>query len=331
MFDYFYSSARVRALEVGLLGREAMLRLSESASLREAYAMLEELGWTVKSKDGQYLREEMLENRLTSAYREILELTEGIDTRIFALWRYPYDCNNLKGAIKCFARDLPCEGLLSALGTVEAQNAVSAVRDANFDAFPTHMAQAASEAISSYAKTKNPQMIDLLLDRACYLDMLEAAEESGVEYAAALVRAKIDLINLVTCVRVMRMNQGEAGRSLLCDALLLGGTLSESFLMELYDMEERQLWERLLYTDYKSFSEAVGSHSPTLTVVERSADNAWMEKIKEAKFISCGPEVLIGFLLGVECEVRNLRVILAGLAAGISGDTVRERVRESYV
>ena len=41
--------------------------------------------------------------------------------------------------------------------------------------------------------------------------------------------------------------------------------------------------------------------------------------------------VLIGYLLGSEYEVRNLRILLAGLEAGLPAATLRERMRESYV
>ena len=102
-------------------------------------------------------------------------------------------------------------------------------------------------------------------------------------------------------------------------------------LMETYDAEESSLWERLHYTDYKKFAESVSSSHPTLTEVERAADNVWLARVRDAKFIPCGPEVLIGYLLAVENDVRNLRIILAGRAAGLSAESIMERIRESYV
>lgn len=280
---------------------------------------------------GDVLRDAGLLARLSGAYREIKQLTEEKNTAVFDLWRYPYDCNNVKAAIKCFIRGIDPVAMLLDFGTVSIDEIQKAVRSNDFSALPSHMQAAAGEAVKIYSKTRNPQQIDFMLDRACYMDMLDAAEKSGVEYAVKLVKSKIDLINLAICVRALRMQSGEAGKTLLSDALLDGGTLDHAFLLELYAMEERQLWERLLYTDYKRFAEAISTQTPTLTEVERAADNAFMELVREAKFIACGPEVLIGYLLGVECEVRNLRIILAGKAAGLNAETVMERIRESYV
>lgn len=333
MSDYFYSSARVRALETGLLQNDALARVLEAPTLDAAYSMLEEYGVKLKRnpENDKILREETLLFRLSSAYAEIASLTEELDKSLFALWRYPYDCNNIKAAIKCFARGISCDDLLFDFGTVSAEEIKTAVRTNDFSVLPKHLSDAAQEAVAVYARTQNPQQIDLILDRACYADMLDAAEQSGVEYAVKLVRTKIDLLNLVMCLRVMRMQSGEAGKMLLRDALLQGGTVSSDDVLDLYEMEEKALWEKLLYTDYRTFAEAVASKHPTLTEVERAADNAFMAVVREARFIACGPEVLIGYLLGMENEVRNIRVLLAGKGAGLPSETVWERVRDSYV
>lgn len=332
MSDYFYSSARVRALETALLSHDMLLRLSECTSLESAYKQLTEHGFPLISdrEGGRVLRDETLQSRLSDAYREVSELTEDAPTELFGLWRYPYDCNNVKAAIKCFFRGVDCDGMTFDFGTVHLSDVVRAVRERDFSCLPSHMAEAAGEAMESYSKNHNPRQIDLLLDRACYRDMLDAAEASKVNFAVRLIKEKIDLSNLLMCVRVTRMQSGDAGRALLCEAFLEGGELSVSFLLDLYAMEEKQMWERLLYTDYKHLAEALSATS-TLTEVERAADNVWMETVREAKFVSCGAEVLIGYLLGVEAEIKNLRIVLAGLATGLDGDKIRERIREGYV
>ena len=333
MADYFYACARARALEAGLLGKEGLQTLSEASNLDACYAMLEERGYSLKKdeRSGAVLREESLLSVLVAAYEEISELTKDADKSVFAMWRYPYDCNNVKAAIKCFVRQKDPASMMLDIGTVPAEEIVGAVRTNDFSLLPTHMAEAAAEATAAFAKTGNPQLIDLLLDRACYCDMLEAAQNSGEEYAVRLVKTKIDLINLVTCVRILRMKSGEAGKMLLMDSLLEGGFLPADLTVELYEAGERGFWERLLYTDYKRFAEEIGEKEPSLTAVERASDNMWMNVAREARFVACGAEVLIGYLIGVECEVRNVRIILAGKAADLPSETVWERIRDSYV
>ena len=332
MSDYLYSSARVRALENSLLGREDLAHLAECATVESIVASLEEYGWEIiRDKDGVCEREKTLLHRLEQAHCEISELTEGEATRLFALWRYPADCNNLKAAIKCFFRKIDPTHLMLDYGTVDAETVVRAVTEGNPSALPDFLAEAAREAMEDYAKNKNPQVIDLTIDKACYRAMLKAAEESRSSYAIELIRTRIDLINLVMCVRVKRMASGAMERALLEQSLLDGGVIAHGDMMELYDTEETALWERLLYSDYKRFAEAMSSPAPSLTEVERAADNAWLTRVREAKFVPFGPEVLIGYLLAVENDVRNLRMIMAGRVSGLSVERIMERIRESYV
>jgi V/A-type H+-transporting ATPase subunit C len=91
------------------------------------------------------------------------------------------------------------------------------------------------------------------------------------------------------------------------------------------------LWAKLRSTDYLTLSERVEQSDGSLTAVERIADNFWMDMIRETKFIPVGLEVMVSFLLAHEYEVKNLRIVLAGKEAGIASETIRERIRDSYV
>ncbi len=331
MSDYFYSSARVRALETAIVGAEALVRLAQATSAEAAYAQLAEYGITVRrDPSGRAEVEETLLSRLRAAYAELETLIAEQDPRAVMLWRYPYDCNNLKAAIKGFLREIDPLPMTFDFGTVPTEEVCRAVRTKDFSSLPHVLSRGAEEALAVYARTKDPQRIDLTLDRACYREMLDAAEQSGVAFAVRLVKARIDLVNIITCIRVMRMNCGSAGELLLAEALLEGGVLPRDLFEALFHMEERQALERLLYTDYKTFAESI-SAGDGLGAIERAADNAFMAIVREARFVACGPEVLVGYLLGVECEVRNLRVILSGLASGLASDILMERIRDSYV
>ena len=98
--------------------------------------------------------------------------------------------------------------------------------------------------------TGNPQQVDLILDAACYADMLDAAKESGISLAVRLVETKIDLTNLMTCLRLIRMDLGSAGEAFLQESLLSGGTVATSILTEAYAAGESALAEQLAYSRY---------------------------------------------------------------------------------
>lgn len=331
MADIMFGSARIRSLENAMIGRDRIARLLECRSEEEAYAALSEMGVTpvTDPETGKILREETLLSIQSSAYAEAVELCSDPD--LIRVWQMPYDCNNIKAAIKCFKRGIDPSGMMFEFGTVPPAAVIRAVTESRFEELPPLLSDAAGEAVSEFSKTANPQTVDLILDGACYSAMLTLAKKSKNEYAARLVEAKIDLVNLMTVIRLLRMRCGEAGRLLLRGAVLPGGKLDASLLEEYYSTGESGMWEKLLYSDYARFASLVAESDRGLTAIERIADDCWMDFVREAKMIPFGDEVVIGYLLGTECALRNIRIILSGLAAGLAASTIRERIRESYV
>ena len=329
MNDYLYDSARVRSLEKALIGREGIEQLLGARDVGELILRLNEMGVaSVTDADGHFLREEMLLQILRNAYGELHEaIAENAE---LALWLYPYDCNNVKAAIKGFFRKIDPRSMMFDFGTVGIDAVIRMVEEATFTTLPSAMREAAVQAMATYAKQRDPQRIDLLLDRACYADMLAAAKNSP--FAFDVVTMKIDMTNLLTLVRILRMRSGEAGRMLLCDALIEGGTLSAQSLLFLYDEGEEAVWQTLSRNErYERLAQSINATACSLTDVERCIDNFLMDRVREAKWIASGAEVLIGFLLAHEYDVKNLRILFASKQAGLPVQTIRERIRESYV
>ena len=331
MADYLYESARVRVLETRLLGKEGIETLLGAKDLADAVSRLADLGISpVTDAEGRFLREETLSRLLRDAYAELSDVMEK--DLALALWRYPYDCNNVKAAIKGRIRGIDPRSMLFDFGTFDVDTVLKMVETEDFSALPEHMRAAAVDALDAYAKSKNPQTIDLILDSACYADMRAAAARSGVEAASRLVCLRIDLCNLLTVVRILRMERsGNTGRQLLEAALIEGGTLSIETLTEWFEGGEELLWERLYYTPLSGISVELSRGERTLTDVERSLDNYQTYVLREAKYAAFGAEVLIAYLVAVEYEVRNLRILLAGKSVGLDAATIRERIRDAYV
>ena len=331
MKDYLFDCARIRAKEVGLVGRDRLEELMSAKTLTETLHRLSEMGAEVvtEAETKRFLREETLLKILRTAYADVIAASP--DDKALRLWLYPYDCNNVKAAIKCFFRELDPRSMMFEFGTLGIDEIVRMVQNGDFSALPHFMRSGASEAMSSYAKNRDPQKIDLLMDAACYADMQAAARESGVAFAEKLVRVKIDMTNILTTVRVLRMKSGELGRLLLRDALLVGGEIDTKDLVRWCEDGEETLWERLYYSTYGKLAEAVGQTDRTLSAIERCTDDCLMSYVREAKFASYGAEVLIGYLLAREYEVKNLRILLAGRELGLPTETIRERMRNGYV
>ena len=326
-----YESARLSLLELRMIGTERMERLLGSGSMETCLRYLAEYGVEIRrdKESGAFLREETLEARLKAVYEELFS---AVGQPLFLkLWLYPYDCHNIKAAIKCRQREIDPREMLFDCGTLSVETVLQAVQSHDYSALPPLLASAAEEASQAFAASGNPQTVDFILDRACYRAMAEDATESGVPIAAELVRLKIDLTNLMTAVRLVRMRGNGSVRGLLGEAFLEGGTVSLEDLLLWCGSGEEGLWRELRRGAFEKFALAAGGEEATLSQIERAADNCMIGAVREAKRAVYGAEMLIGYLLGGEYEVRNLRILLAGMELSHSVEAIRERIRDCYV
>ena len=124
---------------------------------------------------------------------------------------------------------------------------------------------------------------------------------------------------------------GEVGRRTLGEFFLPGGTVGEPDLAAWSEAGEETLLSRLHRTDCERFAKRAAETDGTAAALERAADDELMEVAREAKMVSFGAEILVGYLIAREYEVKNLRILLAGKSVGLTTDALRERMRLSYV
>ena len=337
--EYMYASARIRALENRLIGRERMALLMEARSSDEVMDRLAEFGLSPAETDGETAalpvgevqsraREGMLLAVLREAYQEVE--TSVPDPLVFRYFRYPYDCNNIKAAIKCAIRGISAEDLLFDFGTVPADEVEKLLREGKYDRFPAAMAAAIPEAKEAFDKTADPRRIDMVLDRACYAAMMADATSSGEETLLGWLKAKIDLTNILMTLRILRMNMGAVGASFLEESLLPGGTLDQAFFEMTYGEGEDALWDALRPTAYAKLAAVEGDPRP-LSAVEKAADDLYVELVRKDAKTPFGAPVVGGYLVGCETSVKNIRIVLAAKDAELDSAVIRERIRVSYV
>lgn len=327
---FVFESTRIRALEKNLIGEQRLERLLSAGSLEKCGALLEEFGMNVvyDPESGLIDREKTLEHRLQQAYDEVLSLTEQAD--FLKLWLYPYDCNNIKSIIKCRYRGVDAEDMLFDFGTIPLFDLKIAAQQGEFSSLGEPFGAAAEEAAKTLSATANPQTVDLILDRVCYEEMLKSAQSCGVGFALTLLKLKIDLTNLLSCVRRLRMSDRYVREIFPQELYLEGGRLEYGYLSELCQGGESYFWEKLQYSAYEKISYRGGVDVP-LWQIELAADNFFMERLRDARTVPYGAEPLLGYLLGSEYEGKNLRILLSGYSISLPQKTLRERMRNSYV
>lgn len=327
---YVFGSTRIRALEISMLDTERMARLLEAGNLDNCVNLLEELGVDpiYHPETGEFDREKTLELRLRRAYDEVLSLTEQAE--FLKLWLYPYDCNNIKAVIKCAYRGADTKDMLFDFGIVPIEQLKDMALRGDYSALPAPFGEAAEEAARALAATANPQTVDLILDAACYQAMRAQSDSCGVPFARELVGVKIDLTNLLICLRRIRMSDRYVSEIFPRSFYVEGGSLEYAYLADLCAGGEAYFWERLEYSPYEKLTRS-GGRSASLMAVELTADEIFMDQVCRARAIPYGAEPLLGYLLGVEYEVKNLRILLSGYSIGLSPKNIRERMRIGYV
>ncbi len=312
--DFMYASARVSAFETKLLTKEKYTQIIDAATEKDAVALLGESVPPILT-DGAFDLEATLEAYIADAFGEVARSIPA--PKLFDFMRYEYDANNLKAAIKAHCIGADADGMLFSCGTLPPEAAVSAVRDGDFSAFPKHMAAAAQKALETYAATRDPQCVDLLIDRAAFADMSDGA--AADELLLGFVRARIDAVNTVAAVRMI--DAGKVDR--LKNMLIEGGKIP---LTAFYAPDREALYASLQNQDAAAAALLADIAAP-LGEIERAADQATAKRLAEARFTPFGLPKLYAYLSAVQTQAKNLRIIFALRAAHADKETVRAKIR----
>ena len=232
--DYLYASARIRAMENRLFGREKLNQLLTAPTVRDIEKALEEWGADKAHEYG-----------LREAFASVLESLP--DKALLLFLQYPYDCHNLKTIEKCRIKGVDPAPLLIDLGSVSAQKLLTVSEKELLSLLPAHLSCGVEQARERFAKTGDPKEIDFALDCAAYADMAQAAAPYPI--AAELVRVQAERMNLLMCLRLLRMQSGELGRTSLLHAALPVGGFDASLLLSCFDGGEEELYKQITLGD----------------------------------------------------------------------------------
>ncbi len=321
---YLFLTAMIRAREAGMLGSEKLERMLTASGFAEACAIAADCGYP--DMNGMSIRE--VEDALAAHRREEIEDVAHIvpDSELVDLFRLKYDYHSAKVMIKS---DGVSKQLLSFEGRVEAAEFLKAFAKNELVMLPQTLAEAIVDAKSMLARTGNPCLADLILDRAYFAEMVELAKRLDLPFAENYVRLIIDSTNLKVLIR-----SRIAGKrpEIVGELLFDGGSVLKETIVEAAENDDEiaRLFTAagLAEAAEKGVEVLTGG---SMTKFELALDNTINEYLSDAVRIGFGPAVVISYLAAVENEVMTLRIILTGRLMGISQEALRGRLRESYV
>lgn len=320
--DYLAISARIRAMENRLLTRERMDRMIDARDEAEAMKVLEQCGYSCAAG---------LDDALRQARAEVFRDMErsAPEPRLVEVFQIKYDYHNAKTLLKAQATHADPERLLLPGGRYQPEKLLDSWRREELRDCSPAFAQAMERAKAVLADSRDPQQADLILDRACFEEMAQLAKELGSPFLQGYVRLSVDAANLRAAVRVYRMGKES---DFLRQALLPGGNVSERTIASARPESLGEIFQAGPLAQAAQLGVKLIQHTGgSFTEFERVCDNALTSYLSSARRVPFGEETVIGYLYAKEQEFTAIRSIFAGRAAGLDGDGIRARLRDTYV
>ncbi|MCD6322872.1 MAG: V-type ATP synthase subunit C [Clostridiales bacterium] len=318
---YAYSVARIRVAELNMLSKSRLERMLDSNRVSDAVRVLNEAGYPENNDYEGMLREETAD-----LYAYLKEISP--EPEIFDIFSYRYDSHNIKVLLKSELSGADFEELLVDNGVIDKSTLGVLIRERNFGIIPQEFKEAITKSLDTYARTKDPQIIDILVDGAYYRLYLRMAAATGSKFLVKLASIIIDIANISAYIRVKSKMED---LDLLSRVLILGGTIKIKEYMESFSRDIAGFSDVLKGTGYGSLLDILTEASGNVTEFEKACDNYIMEFLRKFRHKAFGIEPLIGYMLGKETDIKNARIILVGKVNRISNDVIRERLRNGYV
>ena len=322
---------RLRVLETRLLDKAKIDRMIDSNSAEEALKVLQETEYAnvmsnVKRAEDY---EEILSEELKRVYNEVYNMTPV--KALVDIMSIKYDYHNIKVILKGMFLEKDFSYMLMHVGMLDASKMKIDIETNNLSSFSHIMRKGIEEAIDDFNSKKDPQRIDIILDKYMFENMRQIAKELKDDFTEKYVSALIDLTNVKTLLRVKKQNKD---RDFFLSLVIDGGSIDKDVLVSLLNDSVENIAGKLAYTNYEEVLKlGVEDYSVTGSagLLEKLVDNYIMDLMKSAKMIPFGGEPLLAYIYAKETEIKVIRIIMVGKLNNIAGEVIRERLRDIYV
>lgn len=323
-------SISTRVYEKNLLTTNNIQRLVDSESLSEALGSLNDTSYGVylKNLDRDEDYEEALYEALKDSYEKISSISP--DSQLVVFLEEKYNFHNLKVMVKELIQNEDYQKAYMDIGKIDIVNIRKELKSEK-DQFDNFYLEAAKKALDLYEESKDPQDIDLSLDRDFYEKLLKDAKNLEYDSLIEFTKNRIDLINLKSLLRIKGQDQTV---DLLKKALIDGGFVEKNRLIEAFNLDISSLSNIFIKEDsypYLKYALEEDDIYKAMQEIELGIDNHLVDFAKNSKKVSYGPEVLLGYLISREMEIKNLRIIFVAKVNGLSREFLEERLRNLYV
>ncbi|NFN17213.1 V-type ATP synthase subunit C [Clostridium botulinum] len=331
MMQFSQVIPRLRVYETKLLDKSKIDRMIDSNSANEALKVLQETEYAnvmtnvKRAEDYEVILSEELK-RLFNLMYEISPMKSLVD-----LMSIKYDYQNIKVILKGIFLKKDLSYLLIDVGTIEASKLKYLVENNDLRDLPQIMREAVEESKDKFENTKDPQVLDIILDKYMFEQLVQIKNEIKDNFVNKYVESVIDSTNLKTLLRVKKQNKG---REFFTSVIIEGGSLDKDKLLGMLNDAVENISNKLAFTDYNDLIKSgieYYTKTGSVSLLEKLVDNYIMDMMKDAKIIPFGVEPLLAYIYAKETEIKIIRIVMVGKLNNISAEVIRERLRDIYV
>jgi V/A-type H+-transporting ATPase subunit C len=328
---YTFQTARVRALEMQMLTRTALLDMANAESFEQAADLLVGSEYALPHSGRNFAEVENMLHLRRSAVRELFEQLM-IDKPIAKLFRTRDDFANLRLALRQMLMERPLGTDYSSEGNVSPQIFEQVFEEENYQLFPDYMAEAAEQAILAYYQNKDIRRIDYAIDQIQAEYNLKEAHRLKSVFLLGLFRIQIDLTNIRTMLRLKFIPPPtETGftESDYRNIFLKGGFVELKRLENALALGYESQGQLFFVLPYHGVVETGANYlmlNKSFLKVEQQCDEFLAGFLKSTIQITAGPQPIIAYLLMKENEIRNVRLILTAKKDFLDTKLILDRI-----
>lgn len=327
--EYAYSVARIRAKEAKLLDSGRFERMLEAGTPEEAYKMLAEADYGIDSAGSFLSLETLLTEEMKKTYAFLADIAPQIE--IVRAFQRRHDYFIVKVLLKAELAGQEPPDILAETGIIDRDVLKSMIRERDYKEMSPIMQKAIGEVYDLFSRTQDPQIVDLVLDKAAYEQFVSDIKMINSPFLHELAEIMVDTTNIKMFIRTRSIDKGW---SFLQKLLLDGGEIPEKVYFENGDKAVDSFVGDIKQTRYGEIVHKgweLCRAKGNMSGLEKLLDDYLMEFIRRAKLITMGVEPFIAWLFAKEAEIRNVRIIMTGKINGLPNDIIRERLRLVYV
>ena len=331
VMQFTQALSRIWVLETRLLDKAKVERMLEANSADEVLKILGEteyaniMGNVKRAADYEVI----LSTELKRVYKLVYELCPVKE--IVDLMSIKYKYHNIKVLLKGKFLNKDFSNMLIDLGKEDLSDLKRKIDTDNFRDLKGNVEKAVLEVIADFEVNKDPQKIDIIVDRYMFKELVEIKKSLNYKFTDKLVNAIIDATNIRTLLRIKKQGKG---REFASEVLVSGGSISKDTLVSILNETPENIISKLSTSVYSDLiKEGVEGYIATnsANLLEKLSDNYIMDLMKSGKLVTFGPERILSYIYAKETEIKIIRIIMVGKLNNIAEEVIRERLRDIYV